>query len=119
LKPRHVAALALVGSITVICLAGCCVTTKKFVATGGSRGDGVVILSYEDGPLQVSHGDYEQGLALARSTCIGWGYSGAIRYGESEQCITHGWEIPDLGEACKELVKDSYHCLGAATLPKP
>jgi len=113
MKPRHVAALA------VICLAGCCVATKEFVTTGGNQADGVVILSYEDGPLQVSRGDYEQGLALARSTCVGWGYSGAIRYGESEQCITHGWEIPDLGEACKTLMKDSYHCLDAATLPEP
>ena len=119
MKLRHAAALALLTSVTMICLASC-VTTKEFVATGGNRADGVVILSYEYGPLRVSRGDDEQGLALATSSCVGWGYSaGAIRFGESEQCITHDWGIPDLFVACRTLVKRSYHCLGAAALPAP
>jgi hypothetical protein len=112
MKPRHAAALA------VICLASCA-TTKEFAATGGSRADGVVVLSYEYGPLRVSRGNDEQGDALATSSCVGWGYSGAVRYGESQQCITHDWGIPDLFVACKTLVKRSYHCLGAAALPEP
>src|SRR5271168_5467677 len=114
---RHAAALSLVTTITVVCLASCATTHKFEEMAGESQANGVVILSYKFGMFGAAHGDNEQGDALATSNCTGCGYSGAIRYGENEQCLTQDWGIPDLFVACSEnLVKRSYHCLGATAL---
>jgi hypothetical protein len=57
MKPRYAVALVFVMAKTEpLCLAGYA-TTKEFVATGGSRADGTVHLSYEYGMFESPHED--------------------------------------------------------------
>jgi YecR-like lipoprotein len=107
---RRTTTLALV--MATLCLCSCGVT-KEYVATGGSRADGTVTLSYEYGMLQSPREDEEQGVTLAISTCAGWGYSGSQPFGgESQQCEA----INGYGNCLRWLVTRRYQCLGA---PKP
>ena len=65
------AALTLVG----------CVVAKEWVATGGSRADGVVKLSYEVGNFEKPQLNEQQGNEIAVSRCAAWGYPGAEAFG--------------------------------------
>ena len=113
MKFRHAAALALVASITFSCLTSCATYRVEEMAVESQPPNGVVILSYKNG-LFAPLGDEGQGIALATSICTGMGYSGAIRFGEDERCVTHDWGIPDVFIACSgTLLKDSYYCLDA------
>jgi hypothetical protein len=77
MKPRHAAALALVG----------CTAQKQFVQEGGTQAEGYVVVSSES-----DQSDREQVLKLATSKCVGWGYKGALQYGEFMKCeaASHG-----------------------------
>ncbi|QJD30915.1 YecR family lipoprotein [Methylococcus geothermalis] len=57
-------------------IAGCAVR-KDWFATGGSRADGTVQLSYTWRRFEQPVVDGAQGVALATSRCAAWGYSGA------------------------------------------
>jgi YecR-like lipoprotein len=54
-----------------------CARSKKLVATGGSRADGTVTLSYEFGALENPKLDFSQGVSTARDRCRAWGYTDA------------------------------------------
>ncbi len=55
--------------------------TKTLVATGGSRSDGVVEMSFEyEGPERYRI-DWDAALASARQRCLDWGYSDAKPFG--------------------------------------
>jgi YecR-like lipoprotein len=58
-----------------------CATVKTLEATGGSRSDGTVELSYEYGSLEAPQVQWEQGLVTARERCAAWGYSDAEAFG--------------------------------------
>lgn len=77
MKLRVLALAALVG------LAGCA-TVKTWQATGGSRSDGTVKLSYEYGMFE-SPTLSDDGVAIATERCKVWGYTGAEPFGGQTQ----------------------------------
>lgn len=66
--------------IAGIFLAGCA-APKTWVATGGSRADGVVTLAYDEGLFESAVVDEQQAIREARSRCAVWGYTGAVAFG--------------------------------------
>lgn len=65
-----------------------CATPKQLSATGGSRADGTVKMSFEYGPFEVPQLDGSQGEAVATHRCAAWGYTGAEPFGgASKRCI--------------------------------
>ena len=64
----------------IIALAGCA-TVTQMEATGGSRSDGIVKLSYEYGMFDKVELDAASGLAKARERCGVWGYTDADPFG--------------------------------------
>ena len=110
MKVRHAAALALVMALTATIGSVSCATAtrKEFVATGGSRADGVVVLSYEYGMYEEPQEDQEQGAALAASICAGWGYVGANPFGETQQCQP----VNGYGNCFPKKVTRRYQCTG-------
>ena len=90
-------------------LLGGCATNKEFMATGGSRSDGTVKLSYEYGEFQKPVVDLNQGIKLARSKCGVWGYTGAEPFGSSERTCVAG-----NGYGCTMWrVTVEYQCIGS------
>ncbi len=86
-----------------------CVTTKDWAATGGSRSDGVVRLSYDYGSLQQVRVSEEQAVDLASKRCASWGYQGAEAFGGSNrQCIQPG----GFGGCTAWQVNKEYQCIG-------
>jgi hypothetical protein len=85
-----------------------CATAKSYTATGGSRSDGTVRLSYEVGMFEVPTVDENQGLQLARQRCATWGYTGAEAFGgTTSQCTSMG------SSGCMvTLVTKEYQCTG-------
>ena len=87
---------------------GGCVVSKDWQATGGSRSDGVVQLSYEYEQLQGAQTSDRQGLNLAVSRCDSWGYTGSEASGRTKQTCTQPG-----GLGCASwLVTREYQCLG-------
>ncbi|MDE1965512.1 MAG: hypothetical protein KGI42_16605 [Xanthomonadaceae bacterium] len=92
----------------VITLSGCA-TTKQWAATGGSRSDGVVRLSYEYGSLETPRLDENQAVRLASERCETWGYSGADAFGgATRKCIQGG----GFGGCAEWQVTKEYQCTG-------
>jgi hypothetical protein len=95
--------------VVAISLAACA-TTKEWAATGGSRADGTVKLSYEYGAFETPSASPEQALALAASKCSVWGYSGAEPFGGAlSTCTNHN----GYGNCVRWLVTAEYQCAGA------
>lgn len=63
-------------------LLGGCSTTKDWSATGGSKADGVIRLSYEFGQFELPQVSEEQAILLAARRCAVWGYTHAEALGE-------------------------------------
>lgn len=59
-------------------LLGGCSTTKDWSATGGSKADGVIRLSYEFGQFELPQVSEEQAILLAARRCAVWGYTSEI-----------------------------------------
>ena len=72
----------------LVVIAGCTSSVPvAWVATGGSRADGTVVLAYEYGRNQVPEVDKAAGATLAADRCGVWGYTGAAPFGgELRQC---------------------------------
>ena len=90
----------------VMLVAGCA-SAKMWQATGGSRSDGVVRLSYQYGLLEQPE-LADDGLQLAVERCKVWGYNGAEAFGGvTEQCNNFG------GGNCNSwLVTKEFQCTG-------
>lgn len=88
-----------------------CATAKTWSATGGSRSDGTVRLSYTYGMFEAPTVDEVAGQAVALQRCRVWGYSGAEAFGGVTQtCNQMG------SSGCLEfLVTKEYQCLGTGT----
>src|SRR5438309_1804029 len=100
-------------ALVAVLYLGACAATKDFAATGGSRADGTVDLSYEYGLFQVPHEDQVQGGTLATSKCAAWGYSGAEPFGgETRIC-----SVPTNSGCARFLVTRKYQC--TANSPSP
>ena len=57
-------------------LSGCAVTVVP-VATGGSRSDGIVKMSYQFSPITIPHVDKTAAIRNAARYCKNWGYDTA------------------------------------------
>lgn len=100
----------LAGSIFFV-LAGCA-TVSQMTATGGSRADGVVRLSYELGPFDKAKIDEADGLRTAQARCKTWGYKDAEAFGGIiRQCQQPG----GLYGCNRWLITKEYQCIGANT----
>jgi len=86
-----------------------CAVTKEYAATGGSRSDGIIKLSYEQRTFEVPNVNEQQGLNLARVKCKGWGYSDA----ESLGGITRTCNDSGLTQCHQWLITKEYQCLGS------
>jgi YecR-like lipoprotein len=97
----------LVSILAATILVGCAVA-KEWSATGGSRSDGMVKLSYEIKEFEKPILDEQQGINLATQRCRAWGYSGAESFGGvTRQCNR------DNGAGCSQwLVTKEYQCTG-------
>ena len=93
-----------------ILLAGCS-ATKDWSATGGSKADGVIRLSYEFGQFEVPQVSEEQAILLAAKRCAVWGYTNAEAFGGmTKQC-----NMPDGFGGCSSwIVTKEYQCTGSA-----
>jgi len=97
--------LLLVGLASAL-LAGCS-AHKEFVATGGSKADGTIELSYSYGSFEIPKVNEEQGLQLAKKRCESWGYKNAEKFGGRKQVCA----MPS-GFGCNEFtVTMQYQCL--------
>ena len=94
-----------------VVLAGCA-TAKNWSATGGSRADATVKLSYEYGAFEKPQTNEMEALNLAISRCKTWGYTGAEAFGGvTQQCNAPG----GMGGCNRWLVTKEYQCTGTGT----
>ena len=98
--------------VSAILLSGCAITTTM-VATGGSRADGTVNLSYEYGEFQRAIIDQQQGQQTAVERCKAWGYTGAEPFGgQVNRC-----EAPTEVGCAVTQVTVTYQCMGTPASP--
>jgi hypothetical protein len=89
---------------------GGCAVQEQWAATGGSRSDGTVQLSYEYGQFQEPEVDDQQGAELAAQRCAVWGYTGSDSFGGViRRCQAFG----GYGNCLNWLVTKNYQCVGA------
>lgn len=94
--------------LSIVLLSGCAVE-EEWAATGGSRADGTVQLSYEYGEFQKPEVNDAQGSELAASRCAVWGYTGSEAFGTMRRCQAFG----GYGNCLSWLVTRNYQCTGA------
>ncbi len=100
--------LVLVAASAALMLAGCA-STKTWSATGGSRADATVKLSYEYGPFEKPQTNDTEALNLAISRCKTWGYTGAEAFGGiTQQCNMPG----GMGGCARFMVTKEFQCTG-------
>ncbi|MCA9466151.1 MAG: hypothetical protein KC643_12005 [Nitrospira sp.] len=95
------------GLFSVLLLAACA-TPTTMSATGGSKADGIVEMSYEYGEFQQPVIDPEQGMASAIQRCKAWDYKKAEPFdGGVATCIIPG----GLGGCARMRQTISYQCI--------
>lgn len=100
--------IAYIGAIAA--LAGC-TTVSQMAATGGSRADGVVRLSYEAGAFNKINIDEAAALETARERCHTWGYKDAEAFGG----VTRQCNSSSMYGCNRWVVTKEYQCTGANT----
>jgi hypothetical protein len=100
--------------LALLVAAGCVSTVNKdLVATGGSRADGTVNLSYEQASFEQVKLDPAKGLSTARERCNAWGYQDAEPFGgETRQC-----QASNQYGCLQWLATITYQCLGSGGAP--
>jgi hypothetical protein len=93
----------------VVALAGCA-TVSQMTATGGSRADGFVRLSYEAGRFDKIRIDEADGLRTAQARCRTWGYKDAEAFGGVTRICQAS---AGLYGCSRWLVTKEYQCIGA------
>lgn len=93
----------------IVAVAGCA-TVSQMAATGGSRADGIVKLSFEAGMFDRVQIDEASALDTARRRCGVWGYNDAEPFGGvTRQCQQSS------GYGCMRwFVTREYQCLSTA-----
>jgi len=100
--------LALAGGMAFFLVTGCAVH-KDWAATGGSRSDGTVRLSYEVGEFEKPQLSERQAIMLASKRCKAWGYKGAEAFGGvTRQCNQFG----GFNGCSNWMVTKEYQCTG-------
>lgn len=97
-----------------LCVAGllsACATTAEVQATGGSRSDGTIKLSfdYSDWLLTVPKVDADRALDTASTRCMAWGYTGAQAFGGQQAVCTKKSMFGGCGTWTMNL---TYQCTG-------
>ena len=72
---RLVLFMALISAL----LSGCTVTVVP-VATGGSRADGIIKMSYQFSPITIPQVDKTAAIRTAAQYCKNWGYDTAVPF---------------------------------------
>ena len=92
-------------TLAALALSGCA-TQKDWAATGGSKSDGTIKLSYEVGLFQVAEVSEAQAISLAKRRCSVWGYTGAEAFGGSTKACNQA-----SGGSCNSwLITKEYQC---------
>jgi hypothetical protein len=101
---------ALVIAVAASVLLSGCASTKSWSATGGSRADATVRLSYEYGLFEKPQTNEQEAISLATSRCKTWGYTGAEAFGGvTQQCNMPG----GMGGGCQRwVVTKEFQCTG-------
>lgn len=93
--------------ILVLILTGCA-TEKIMRATGGSKADGTVNLSYEHGLFEKPKIDYELARQTALKRCVAWGYKNANAFDAGvADCVARN----AYGNCIRQRVTVSYQCV--------
>jgi hypothetical protein len=100
---------SVVAPITFLLVIAGCAVRKDWFATGGSRSDGTVQLSYTWGLFEQPVVDAAQGVALATSRCAAWGYSGAEPFGG---IVTRCNAVDNQGNCTNWIGTAVYQCIG-------
>lgn len=101
--------IVIIAGISAIILSGCA-TQKNLQATGGSKSDGTVELSFQYGLFEKPEVNWAQGVQIARSRCQAWGYSDAEAFGGTEStCNQHN----GYGNCIDTVVTATYQCIGS------
>ena len=99
----------ILGGLLVV-LAGCG-TVSQMTATGGSRADGIVRLSYEYGSFNKVNIDEATALRTAQERCRTWGYKDAEAFGG----VTRQCQASNMYGCMRWTVTKEYQCVGANT----
>ena len=109
MKKIQIIAVTFVGDIGVISILGSTEVKKDWEATGGSRADGTVKLSYEIGALQTAVLDDGRAIQTATNRCKSWGYTSAEAFGGiTRQCNESD---PKLG-CLRWFITKEFQCTG-------
>jgi membrane-associated protease RseP (regulator of RpoE activity) len=95
-----------------------CAVQATLEATGGSKADGVVALSYEYSKFEVPTLNPRQGEEVAKQRCASWGYAGAEPFGGSTRQCTERSPFTGCGAW---LVTFKYQCVDSqkSEVPQP
>lgn len=96
-----------IAAIGIVTLSGCA-TVETLQATGGSRSDGMIAMSYSYGKFEQPKPRWDAALKVARDRCQNWGYSNAEKFGGSTRQCQSGDSY-----GCNHwLVTVKYQCTG-------
>ena len=101
--------LSIASAVIVFLITGCAATPKNWSATGGSRSDGTVKLSYEYGLFEVPQVSEQEAIYLAKKRCSSWGYKDTEAFGG----VTTVCNQSSGGDCMKWLVTKEYQCVGS------
>ena len=85
-----------------------CSVVKVPQATGGSKSDGTIELSYEYGQFIVPDVDWNKALHNAKQRCIAWGYQSAEPFGGRKK-ICQSYDND--GNCSSRVVTKKYQCV--------
>jgi len=85
-----------------------CAVVKIPQATGGSKADGIIELSYQYGGFEIQEVKWDKALITAQKRCRAWGYKNAEAFGgTTSQCQAYN----QYG-CVRQFVTAKYQCLG-------
>ena len=91
----------------LISVLNACTTTKVLQATGGSKSDGIVELSFEYGIFEKPQVNWQNGIVTAKQKCAAWGFNGADPFGGAiSQCQAYN----GYGNCVSFFVTMKYQC---------
>lgn len=111
--PSKIANLRLTIGMGCLLVAGC-TSQKVLQATGGSRADGTVNLSFETGMFEKPVIDWDQAGKVARKRCEAWGYTDAEAFGgTTTQCQAYN----GYGGCVQAFVTVPFQCINNGAAP--
>jgi hypothetical protein len=112
-KEKNMRLLILYTAMCISILLTGCATVKDWTATGGSRSDGVVRLSYEVSEMESAQVSESQALDVSGRRCKIWGYSGSEAFGGvTRNCAQQG----GFGGCSRWIITKEYQCTGTGSV---